>query len=401
MRIAGITAEYNPFHNGHKYHIEETRRQTGADRIAVIMSGSFVQRGEPAFADKFVRAGWALDNGADVVLELPDVFSLSCAERFASGAVRILSGCGAADILSFGSETGDIEKLRKIAFAGEDRSKLEEALKEGKSYPRAVAESTGSSLSPNDILALEYIKAASKCCPDAELFTVRREGGGYSDNELSGEFSSANAIRKALGRYCDGSKMSPAVFDGLNNAMPRSVLEGISALVREGKAPVDISGLSDLLLYRLRSMDTEELALLPEVAEGLENLIARECMNANDIGELLTAVKSKRYTMARIKRILMYALLGITAELQNAAAVDVSALYARVLGIRKGSSDVLDRLHSEATIPVIIKASDRETLPPLARRVERISALAHSIRAVGQPYEKSVREDSAYRLIVR
>ncbi|MBO4848775.1 MAG: nucleotidyltransferase family protein [Clostridia bacterium] len=401
MRIAGIAAEYNPFHNGHKYHIEETRRLARADRIAVVMSGSFVQRGEPACADKFTRAEWAVTNGADIVIELPDVFALSCAERFAKGAVRILAGAGLADVLSFGSETGSMEKLKLAADSIPDHETLAEALNEGKSYPRAVAETSGSDLSPNDILAVEYIRAAEKYCPDTELLAVKREGGGYLSSELASEYSSAMAIRSALSRYGAETRMSPAVFDELNKALPRNVLDGVSALMREGRFPATAAGLSDAVLAKLRTMSREEIMDVPEVGEGLENLFLRESMNASDADEMLRAVKSKRYTMARLKRIAMNALLGVTKELQDAAAEDGSALYARVLAVRKGSEDLLERLANGSRIPVIIKASDREDLPPLAKMIERISSRAHSIRAVGQPYDKSACDDSSFRLIVR
>lgn len=401
MKTVGITAEYNPFHNGHKYHIEESKRISGADKAVIIMSGSFVQRGEPACADKFTRAEWAIDHGADMVLELPDVFALSCAERFASGAVRILAGTGTVDSICFGSESGDMEHLKRAALSEGDPEAFFEAISKGLSYPAALASSRGDKLTPNDILGAEYIRAVKKYCPETEIFTVKREGSGYSDDELGGEYSSANAIRKAFGQYSAEYRMSPAVFEGLERALPRDVLEGISALVKKGAFPAGVSALSDVLLYRFRTMSADEIADLPEISEGLENLYKEHSLDSSDFSEMLSRIKSKRYTMARLKRISMNALLGVTRELQNAAAVDAGALYARVLAVKKGSEELLTLLKERARIPVVVRSSDRNDLPELAAKLESVSAKAHLIRALGQPYEKDARPDSSYRLIVR
>ena len=400
MKTVGIIAEYNPFHSGHRYHIEESKRLSGADKAVVIMSGSFVQRGEPACADKFTRAKWALDNGADMVIELPDVFALSCAERFASGAIRILKGTGIIDSLCFGSETGNIEALERKAYITPDRDSFAEKLEAGCSYPRALADASGSQLSPNDILGVEYIKAVKRYSCRFELFTVRRETG-YNDACLGGEFSSANAIRTALYSDLGSTRMSPAVFDGLSRALPRGVLEDIAEGLRKGTFPSSCEGLSDAVLYRFRSMTAEEISLLPEVSEGLENLFARYSMESSGFEELVGRVKSKRYTMARLKRIVMCGLLGITRELQDKAFSDDGALYARVLGVRSDSQELLKQLCEKASIPVIIKASDREKLTETGRRIERISAFAHSVHSIGRTYEKAVASDSSYRLIVR
>lgn len=401
MKTVSIIAEYNPFHNGHAYQIAEAKRISGAGRAAVIMSASFVQRGEPACADKFTRAGWALDGGADLVLELPDVFSLACAERFACGAMRILEGAGLAECLCFGSETGDAEALKSIALKEEDGERIAELLSRGVSYPAAVAQAGGFELGPNDILGREYIRAAAKFSPGTEIIAVARAGSGYSDESLGGEFSSAAAIRRALVNASAVGRISPAVLDGLNSAMPRGVLEDISKLMREGVFPASANGLSDAVLYALRRMGKDEIAALPEVNEGLENLFAEHAGSSSDAEELLGKVKSKRYTMARLKRIAMYALLGITEELQAKAVTDESALYVRVLGMKKGAEGMLSELCASSRIPVIVRGSDREKVPEAAARIMRIGDLAHGIRALGQPYEKRFEADAAHRLTVR
>ena len=392
MNCVGVIAEYNPFHNGHRYMLTEAKRLTGADTLVACMSASFVQRGEPGMADKFTRAKWALENGADIVIELPDVFSCACAERFASGAVRILLGAGVMDALCFGSECGDTELLRETAFADADPDKLREALARGLSYPRAVAEA-GAGLSPNDILGVEYLRALKRYSPDTPAFAVKRIGG-YDDRELAGEYSSAAAIRRALAPCADIARISPKLFDSLCSAMPRGVLEDIAGLIHEGVCPAGLDRLSPVLLYKLRSMSAEDIAELPEVSEGLENLFKKYSAEEGDCGRMLEGVKSKRYTMARLKRICMCALLGVTEELQAAAHADDRYLYARVLGIREDASPLLARMSERAKIPVIAQASDRNALCPEARRVESISALAHRIRALANPYELGVREDA-------
>ena len=401
MKTVGITAEYNPFHNGHEYHLNEAKRVSGAERAVVIMSASFVQRGEPACADKFTRAEWAIKHGADLVIELPDVFALSCAERFAAGAMRILGGTGIVDSICFGSESGDLDELKKLAAAGEDGEILAAALEEGVSYPAALARASGKKLSPNDILGVEYIRAAARSAPGIGVYTVKRVGGGYNDDSLESELCSAKAIRTALSMYSGQTKMSPSVFDALMRSVPRGVLEDIEESIRKGAFPSVLDELSLPVLYRLRSMKAEEIAAVHEVAEGLENLFVKHAADSCDVREMLDKVKSKRYTMARLKRIVMNALLGVSAELQDRAADDDEALYVRVLAVKEGSEDMLAALREGSKLPVVIQAADREALPPLAKRIEAVSALAHRIRALGQPYDKSFKEDSEHRLIVR
>ena len=195
--------------------------------------------------------------------------------------------------------------------------------------------------------------------------------------------------------------MSLLFLHALSRALPRDVLEDIAEGMKKGTFPSACEGLSDAVLYRFRSMTAGEIALLPEVSEGLENLFAKYSMECSDFSELVGAVKSKRYTMARLKRIVMCGLLGITRELQDSAFSDDEALYARVLGVRADSQELLKFLCEKASIPVIIKASDREKLSEMGRKTERISAFAHSVHALGRPYEKPAAADSSYRLIVR
>lgn len=398
MKTVGITAEYNPFHNGHRFQIEEARRISGADRVLAVMSASFVQRGEPACADKFTRAEWAVRNGADAVIELPDVFSLTCAERFASFAMRILKGTGIVDAVSFGSESGDLGLLTELSETVPDSELFGYAIASGSSYPRALSEASGVKLSPNDILGVEYVRANRKYGCGFDICPVKRSSAHDSDG-LGEEFSSAKAIRDALSGCIAYGRMSPAVFDGLAQSLPRNVLDSISAMAVKGTFPSTCDGLSDAVIYRFRSMSAEQIAALPEVNEGLENLFSEYALEFGSFSELIESVKSKRYTMARIKRIAMCGLLGITAELQERAHNDPSSLYARVLAVKGDGGELLSELCRRASIPVLIRGADREDLPPLAREVERISALAHTVNALGRPYEKGAFKDTSRRLI--
>lgn len=399
MITAGIIAEYNPFHNGHSYHISETRRISGAEKVIAVMSGSFVQRGEPACADKFTRAAWAIRGGADMVLELPDVYSISCAERFASGAVRLMKATGLVDLLSFGSESGDKERLITSAFADFDEEAFDRAIGKGLSYPAAMETASGSMLKPNDILGTEYIRANKKYSCGFEIFPVKRDSD-YNSYELGGDYSSAYAIRLALSREISGIRMSPSVFDGLMKALPKDELEEMLGLSKSGRFPASVENLSDIVLYKLRSMNKDGIAALPEVSEGLENLFKRYSEECGEYSRMLNMIKSKRYTMARLKRIVMCAVLGITAELQDEAFANDSSLYIRVLAIKKDSLDLLGELTEIASVPVIVRYSDREKLSPSGQKIEEISSYAHAIRSLAQPYDKSFVPDGSYKLIV-
>ena len=400
MSCVGIVAEYNPFHNGHRYHLSEAKRVTGAEHAIVVMSGSFVQRGEPAVADKFTRAEWALKNGADMVIELQEVFSCACAERFASGAVRLLAATGLVDSLCFGSETGNIDKLSKVSSAEIDRAQLDEALSSGLSFPKAMARASDAPLAPNDILGVEYLRAIRKFAPHIKPYAVKRIGGGYAEAELCGEYSSASAVRNALKTAADVQRMSPAVFDGLLAALPKDVLDDLAAMLKEGVVPASDTRLSDVILYRMRCMSAEEIAALPEVSEGLENLFVRHSTAHGDYSRMLAGVKSKRYTMARLKRISMCALLGISEQLQRSAFKDDSCLYLRVLGIKKSSEKLLSLLSEKSKAPVVIAAADREKLCVKACEVMDAASRANSIHALARPYDNRAIEDISHRLII-
>ena len=387
MRIAGIIAEYNPFHNGHAWHIERTRRITGCDYVIVCMAGHFTQRGEPVCASKWARARMALTCGADAVFELPALFATRSADAFARGGVAILGGLG-ADWLSFGCETDDMQLIRGLAAikAEEPESvsrRVREKLDAGMAHARAWGEAAGDYLGtsgeavnrPNLALAAEYVRAIAAGGFDMRPVAVLRRGG-YHDEDL-GAFASASAIRAAFER-------------GEVEAALEAVPESIRALA----TPDIMHPMDDLLLHRLRSMSLEALAALPDAGEGLEHRVHRLCRTCGSREALLDALKCKRYTRARLGRMLTHALLGVDRALVEACPTPP---YARLLGVGDGAEALLPELGRRARIPIASNAKELRDSPcfELECRATEIWALLHddpTARAAGREFtEKFVR----------
>ena len=345
MKIAGIICEYNPFHAGHAFQIAETRRQTGCDYVVVCMAGSFVQRGEPACLSKQARAEMALRGGADAVFELPALYVLRPAEIFARSGVSILAGIG-ADVLSFGSEIADMDLLNRIAELRENEPEavsnaIQKALGEGKSYARAQGEAFAEHLKidekllekPNLILAVEYIRAIFRLKAPISPIAIRRTDD-YHAKEAGEEFASATAIRALLNA-------------GEIESARRYIPETARSLLSEWKG---MHVPDDLLLYRLRTMSVAEIALLPDVSEGLENRVKRAAATATDAESLIAQIKCKRYTRARLNRLCAHALLNLTQDL---AARHPSPEYARLIGLRDSARPLLKELKQRAALPIV------------------------------------------------
>lgn len=333
MKTAGIIAEYNPFHNGHKYHIEETRKLTDAEGVIVVMSGHFVQRGEYAICDKWSRAKMAIKGGADLVVELPAVYSCQSAEYFARGAVSILESLK-CNYLSFGTEAENTEEIIKIADflknpPDDFKKKLEDNLKKGASYPKALSDAIGNDTinTPNNVLAIEYLKKIKNMKPVG----VKRQGS------LHDEKGSASDIRAKINAN-----------ENADNLMPEASTE-----IFESSLKANRDTFEKLVLYKLRTMPAEQLKNVPDVTEGLENRILQMCHRATTLDQLCDLIKTKRYTMARIRRILNNSLLGITKE-----DIIKSPEYIRVLGMNKNGMQILSDLRDNTDIPIITKVAD-------------------------------------------
>lgn len=349
MKIAGIIAEYNPFHNGHALHVRRTREATGCDYVIACMDGHFTQRGEAARFSKWARVRMALSCGVDAVFELPALFAVRPAEVFATGGVAILDGLG-ANVLSFGSETADMGALNALAEVSlNEPEQVSEAvrrgLEAGKSHARARGEAVAGYLGldpealnkPNAILAVEYLRALRRRGSRMEAAAIERVGG-YHDQEL-GTFASASAVRAAFDR---------GDAEGALSAIPGNA--------RPFARPDAMHGMDDILLYRLRDMSPEALAGLPEVGEGLENRVGKLCREHATRQALLEALKCKRYTWSRLSRTLTQALIGMDSGL---AAACPEPPYARLLGVREDARPLLRELGARASIPI---ASSAEAL---------------------------------------
>lgn len=410
IKTAGIIAEYNPFHNGHQYQIEEIRRQTGADFVIVAMSGDFVQRGEPAIFDKYTRTRMALCGGADLVVELPALFATSSAEDFAACGVSLLSSLG-TDFLCFGSESGNLSHLQKAAeILSEEsaiwQSLLQTYLKQGETYPSArslaVAELTGdpglSTLlaTPNNILAVEYLKALKQQGSSMIPVTIRRRGCGYHDTEFSGPYASASAIRLLLSQS--------AVLEStetLRMQIPPAVFE---ALLEEGALtkPVFPDDLSELLQFRLLSavQRQEDLSRFLDFSSDLAARLTRQVLHFAPFSEQILQLKTKGYTYTRISRALLHLLLDITKEQSSQAKSLGYAPYARILGFKKSAGPLLSHLRRQSRIPLITKTADaKKLLSPEAMKVLETdfyvshiyqSLLASHGRLMRNEYTKSV-----------
>lgn len=347
MKIAGIVAEYNPFHRGHAWHVSETRRLTGCDFVIACMAGHFTQRGEPALWSKWARTRMALASGVDAVFELPALFAVRTADAFARGGVAILGGLG-VDALSFGSETDDMALLTSLAdlrrsepeaLTGAIRAKLDAGLSHARARGEAVAEALGVPAEainrPNAVLAAEYLRAIAEQGLDIEAVAVRR-AGDYHDESLGG-MASATAIRAAIMR---------GEADAALAALPETA--------RPFAAPDALHPMDDVLLHALRGMRLDQLAALPDVAEGLENRLYAACRDVGSREDLLGALKCKRYTRARLSRTLAHALLGFDKAL---VAAHPMPTYARLLGVREGAEDLLTELSHRSKLPVVTRAS--------------------------------------------
>lgn len=389
-KCVGIVAEYNPFHNGHAYQIHEAKRLSGAEYAIVCMSANFVQRGECACMDKFTRAAWALHGGADMVIELPDIISCSCAERFAYGSIKILKATGLVSDICFGSESGDIDALKATASLQPDKKMLKENLNKGYSYPNAITRALGKDefLLPNDTLAVEYLRAIDKIAPTTGAYAVKRLGAKHDELHSHDEFSSASAIRAdfSSGNYLNAKK-----------ALPPFVFEKMICDTNCPRLPYSMENLSDVLIYSLRKLGPNGISDIAEVTEGLENLIFNVAMNSNCGLDIAQAVKSKRYALARIRRIMVNAILGSTNYLQSLALYEPDSLYIRVLGVK--NKLLLSELNKKAMLPVLVRSSDTKKLPENANRIFEHTRFASSVMSLAHNGERKAIDEFSNALI--
>lgn len=360
MKYCAVICEYNPFHNGHAYQLAQIRRLSGCDGILCIMSGNFTQRGEAAVFHKYERACHAVKGGADVVLELPTMFAVSSAEYFAKGAVRIAASLPCVTHLAFGCESGSKEDFLRTARATLDESKqfkaaLKENMKDGTSYVRARNQAliaAGADVdeallsSPNNILGTEYCRALLASGSNIEPLPIPRVGGGYADTALFKDFSSATALRGAM---ADGSRKAKRA---LKNNLPPHVFEAVKSYA---PVPSEIPVLAALV-----SAENERIAQCPDCAEGLENRLKAMLHSTPEYSEMLKKVVSKRYTLARLKRILIQNFLGVSRDTVQACAD--APLYYRTLAIKNSAAEEILNDLNGGTFPTVARKSDYSKL---------------------------------------
>ena len=407
-KVLGIIAEYNPFHNGHLYHIQEAKRQTGSKYVICVMSGNFAQRGNTAIVDKWVKTQMALQNGVDIVIELPTIYSISSAENFAEGAIKILDQLKIVNTLAFGTETDDLAALNNITNVLYNEPKeyvaiLNHELSTGISYPKARENALMMYLNnikryanilsgSNNILAIEYLKAIKKLKTDIKPYAIQRKKVYYNDDQIVDEFASSTAIRKLLTRN---------EFSDIRKVMPENAYFILKEQVNRGKYVLGIEKYEKEILYILRRMSIEEISNLPDVSEGLENLIKNACNSCNNVNDLVNIVKSKRYTQTRIQRILLYALLGITKkDMQNSKKVNP---YVRVLGFNSSGKQMLSdicKINQKINIITSVKKFEEKNSNKVLGDMLEKDILASNIYTLGYEYDSWANLDYTNKLII-
>jgi len=404
MKVLGIVVEYNPFHNGHIYHIEQSKAVTGCDAVVCVMSGNFIQRGEPALINKFARAEMALQNGVDLVIELPLPYAMSSAESFGFGAVKLLDSIGIVDCISFGSEQGDITSLQYISeiLANEPqeyKDELKKQLSLGLSFPicRQLAmqkyldrHTSGFNTvdvktileTPNNILGIEYLKAVSRLKSSIKPYTINRIANNYNSSDLTGVISSATAIRNSIYRM-KNQEQSPLSFDTVQ-ALPQDSKIIIERELSKGRGPNGINKFEDILLGFLRQTSVEKLREVPGISEGLEYRIKKAGEISGNLEELLSNICTKRYTQTRIQRILLSLLAGFTKYDMDLFNQYGGPQYSRILGFNSVGRELLTKMKKSSSLPIITKPSDyKNSCNKLLTRMLEIEALSTDMYVLG------------------
>jgi len=390
MKILGIITEYNPFHNGHLYHLFKAKEITGADYVVAVMSGNFLQRGEPAIINKWARTKMALNAGVDLIIELPFVFSTQDANGFAFGAVKLLDSLQIIDYLCFGCETDNLDTLYSISnFLHIEPQKYKELIvynsKNGYEFPRARSQAiceyhrifgidglekiSPLELSkllkyPNNILALEYIKHLLNLKSKIKPIAIKRIGAGYHQKNIKGKISSATSIRNEILNSLSSPKTDLFILnDKIKSTIPQSVFPILEKELREGRGPITFDSYRQYILATLRRMSLEDISRVQGVTEGLENRIKKASLKSCTVEQLINSIKTRRYTRTKIQRIILHLMANLSKK-------DVKTfnrcgpLYARVLGFSKKGKTLLRNIKKISSTPLISKLSNylRQTI---------------------------------------
>ena len=355
--------EFNPFHNGHKYLIDSLK-QTEDDTVTAVISGNFVQRGEPAILDVNKRTEMALECGVDLVLSLPLPFCVSTAEKFALAGITVLDSLNTLDFIAFGSESNSPELIKECAEklrSAEFDKLVSKLIDSGISYPvareEAISQLFGAEVadvlkSSNDILGVEYVKALLELNSRLGVKTIQRIGAGHDSSDGTGNIRSASFIRSVVDNA-----------DEMKKFLPEQVFSILKTAIDE-KNVMDYEKYEFSLLYKLRTMTVEEINNLPDVSEGLEYRIYDAVRTATSYNELLEKIKTKRYTLSRIRRILNYAYLGVTKD-----DLLLPVPYIRVLGFNEKGAGILKSVKNNSKLPVITRSADLKSLTEEGKKI--------------------------------
>lgn len=381
MTSVGIVVEYNPFHNGHKYHLKKAKEM--GDIVIAVMSGDFVQRGEPAFLNKWKRCMTALLEGVDIIAELPVFYSCQSAEIFAKGAVGILNILE-ADKIIFGSESSDTEKLKKIIELEKNEKfleKLQENLKKGSSYPTAYNKEIENFLgkeytvSSNDILGIEYIRAVEFWQSKTEIYTLKREGTGYHSYETSGNIASASRIRKMVEEEND--------FDKIKKFLPEKAGEILFEEVSSGKTAA-LSQFYNLIRYAVLT-GKENLKNIQDMEIGFENRLYEAALVSENFEDFMNKIITKRFTIGRVQRVLIHVLLGITKDLTENVKKKIP--YVRIMGFSQKGREYLKNLEKDKDTKIITGLKNiQKILSEEERKILELNERAGKIYNIINPY---------------
>ena len=426
MKIVGLIAEYNPFHNGHEYHIQQSLKETGADAAIIIMSGDYVQRGSPAIMPKYLRAEMALNSGAAAVFELPLCYATGSAELFAFGAVSFLDALGVVDCICFGSESNDVERLQVVAdILCEEpelyQEYLRENLRSGMTYPTARHHALVSYMKdpsytdlvrdPNNILGIEYLKALRVLESKMTAHTIQRVGSHHRDQDLTASYSSATAIRSLLAYSSSAISTvdSGGTFDNtpfhnilhqLEDQVPKSCLNILRDYHRV-QYPIYQNDFSLLLKYKLLNKSPEHLTRYLDVSEDLANRICKQLNHFFNFKQFAELIKTKDMTYTRINRALLHIMLGTKKSNVQLYLEHGPHYYARLIGVRKDSSKVLSLISKKSSIPLLSKLSDTEKIPGVGRKMLYHDILASNLylSVITDKFRTAYESEHAHRIV--
>ncbi|MBR0349276.1 MAG: nucleotidyltransferase [Clostridia bacterium] len=382
MKIGGIVAEYNPFHNGHKYQLQKSVETGELTHTVAVMSSNYVQRGEAAIVSKWARAEMAVKNGVDLVIELPTLWSSSYAQRFALGAVSLLDALGCVDVLSFGSEIGNIDELiacKNAINSDEVKERLKENLDLGLGFATARAEALRSVCGnrffdilegANNTLGIEYLNALDTLASDIVPMTIRRKGAAHDSIMRSDNFASASEIRRMIRENNREWEMY----------VPQSVADIYRREASEEKAPCLNEKLEFSILCCMRQLSAEDIGLSPDVSEGIEYRIHDAALKARTLDELYSLAKTKRYSHARIRRIVLHAFMGFTKDDYKGKPP-----YIHVLAMNDKGKEILKEAKEKAKLPIVTKASDFDELDEYGKHVFSLEDMCTDVFSLSSP----------------